>query len=74
MSSTTRQAVMQLLTELAKHAEPDKARLYKQAKSIHTLVTSVGVFSADARTGRNAVPAGFKQGPFFSARIESSGR
>lgn len=56
---TTRQAVMGLLTELAKHAEPEQARLYKQAKACHTLAAKIAVPS-EAKTAKN--PPGFKRG------------
>jgi hypothetical protein len=56
---TTRQAVMGLLTELAKHADAETARRYRQAKSIHSLAVRIAVSADDAGARK---PPGFKRG------------
>jgi hypothetical protein len=56
---STRQAVMGLLAELAKHADFETARRYKQAKSIHSLATRIAVSTNDC-SAKN--PPGFKRG------------
>lgn len=58
--STTRQAVMQLLASLAKHADPETARLLKQSKAIHTLATNCSTHE------------GFKRGKFYGAARAAS--